>query len=132
MEEYIPDEGTPLWKVLSENGLLDADVLMTYAEFRAESPGGSKGSPIVISETEDYVPLEYDFLDFILQGPVRFVNYRLLRQSLYNTDGRYYDAITVEVTDLDKLLSGKDCTSEETWWFDITAGFTALQAQCHL
>ena len=124
-------EGTPLWKVLSENDLLTPEGLASYGEFRVENRGSSMENPLVISETDDYVHLEYELLDYLLQGPARFVTYRVLMQSLYEKDGRSYDALKVEVTDLDKLLDGEECSSEETWWFDITAGFEAMSKELH-
>ena len=133
-DEDLPEEGTPLHGVLSANGILRTADRARYAAYDPANPGCSRENPIVIGVEEDYVGLEYAVLPFLLRpAPYRFVDYRLVKQALVFDGERALDVLTVEVSEHPDLLclsaapeSEGKVLGEEEYWFDITAGYSAL------
>ena len=134
-----PREGTPLYAVMKENGLLTLDWRERYGWYDRSNPGCSEENPIVISLAEDYVDLEYKVLVRLLRPvPFRFVDYQVEKQRLLHRGERYLDVLTVRVYTHPLLQSGDDgmpfrpereFLGTEEYWFDITAGFDAIAAR---
>ena len=141
----LPMEGTPLCRVLRENGILKTGDRARYREYDPSNPGCSPENPIVIRETEDYVHLEYRILRYIVcPEPFRIAEYEILSQALVCEGERHMDILTLRVhsypapftsEDYDDVLDGvytqkRECSAvtEEKYWFDITAGFQALSS----
>ena len=127
--EGMPEEGDPLYGVLSDNGILTAEQRARYGRYDRGNPGCSKEGAIVISETVGYVHLEYEVLECLLEGNSRHVDYRVIKQRLIEEGGRYYDELLVETSSLDGE-KGDEVTAVEEYWFDITAGFNSLSLYC--
>ena len=134
-----PREGTPLYAVMKENGLLTLDGRERYGRYDRSNPGCSEENPIVISQAEDYLGLEYRVLERLLRPvPFRFVDYELEKQCLLHRGERHLDVLTVEVYTHPLLQFGDDgmpfrpereFLGTEEYWFDITAGFDAIAAR---
>ena len=107
-----------------------------YATYNPKNPGCSQSNPIVISETEGYVHLEYEILDALLRPiPFRNAEYKFVGQRLEIQGDRKLDVLTVNVyhrpvVDVDEdgnlVRSEPILQSVEEYWFDITAGYDAL------
>lgn len=133
--EDLPAEGTPLRAVMESNGILTTEQRARYERYDAANPGCSLDHPIVITETENYVGLEYDVLELILRPvPYRFVDWRVVEQRLLHVGDRSIDELKVDVSthpiaewnDGDVILPEPEPLGTETYWFDVTAGFRAL------
>ena len=134
-----PREGTPLYTVMKENGLLTLEERRRYERYDRANPGCSMENPVVISLTEDYVDIEYKVLERLLRPvPFRFVDYEFVRQALVGSGRRHLDRLTVDVYTHPLLSFGDDGVpflpereflGTEEYWFDITAGFDALAEQ---
>ena len=134
-----PREGTPLYAVMKENGLLTLDGRERYGRYDRSNPGCSEENPIVISQAADYVDLEYKVLERLLRPvPFRFVDYEVEKQMLVGSGGLHLDCLTVRVYTHPLLQSGDDgmpfrpereFLGTEEYWFDITAGFDATAAR---
>lgn len=134
--EELPREGTPLYSVMMANGILSLEDRKRYHQYTPDNLGCCLDKPILIEETEDYVGLEYEILEYLLRPvPYRFVDYELEKQRLICHDGKYLDALTVKVYAhplLDMDENGNFHRSEpiflgtEEYWFDITAGYEAM------
>ncbi len=132
-----PKEGTPLHTVMKSNGILTPEDRKKYHKYDTDNLGCRIEKPILIEETEDYVNLEYEILEYLLRPvPYRFVDYEFEKQRLICHDGRYLDVLTVNVYThplLNMDENGDLCRSEpifldcEEYWFDITAGYTAME-----
>ena len=132
-----PREGTPLYAVLEENGILAAEGRSRYRSYDRSNRGCSEENPIVISVTEDYVDLEYQVLEHLLRSPFRFVDYELEKQSLVGRGDRRLDVLAVRVythpiismdRNGDIVQPEREFLGTEEYWFDITAGFDAFDA----
>ena len=131
-----PKEGTPLHTVMKSNGILTPEDRKKYHKYDTDNLGCRIEKPILIEETEDYVNLEYEILEYLLRPvPYRFVDYELEKQRLICHNGKYLDALTVKVYThplLDMDENGNFHRSEpiflgtEEYWFDITAGYEAM------
>lgn len=123
----MASENTQLNKVLAENGLLTPEERFRYARYDKSNRGCSKENPIVISETENYIRLEYDVLEILLQQRLgfRYVDYSLKEQHLLGEGEKSFDLLIVDVIGLDDEI-GELQAIEEHYWFDITAGFNAI------
>ena len=107
--------------------IIGRENLARYSTYSKENPGCSKDNAIVIEEKYDYVPLEYDIVDYILQQRKELVYYAPTNQAL-ESDGRgekSYDCLTFNVIWMDPDTR-EFYTTEEEYWFDITAGYSAL------
>ena len=134
--EELPREGTPLYSVMMANGILSLEDRKRYHQYTPDNLGCSMENPIIIEETEDYVHLEYEILEYLIRPvPYRFPDYELEKQRLICHDGKYLDALTVKVYThplLDMDENGNFHRSEpvflgtEEYWFDITAGYNAI------
>ena len=120
-------ENTQLNMVLAENGLLTPAERSCYACYNKSNRGCSKENPIVISETKDYIRLEYEVLGLLMQQHIglRYVDYSLKEQHLLGEGEKSFDLLIVDVIRLDDEI-GDLQVIEEHYWFDITAGFNAL------
>ena len=123
----MASENTQLNKVLAENGLLSPKERFRYARYDKSNRGCSKENPIVISETEDYIHLEYEVLELLMQQHIglRYVDYSLKEQHLLGEGEKSFDLLIVDVIGLDDEI-GELQVIEEHYWFDITAGFNAI------
>lgn len=77
--------------------------------------GLSVTDPIVMEIDMDYVQNEFEALKFM--GYLRSIKWKQIKQRLLNTDDRYIDCLTINVTDL------MDCASDswsEEYFFDVT------------
>ena len=135
-----PREGTPLYAVLNENGILAVEARGCYEHYDRSNRGCSEDDPIVIGEIEGYVDLEYQVLEHLLRGPHRFVDYELEKQSLVGRGTRRLDVLTVKVyTHPIISMDGygnitrpeREFLGTEEYWFDITAGFNAIADRHH-
>lgn len=133
-----PREGTPLHAVLEDNGILTVEERMPYERYDRSNRGCSEENPILISETEDYVDLEYQVLEHLLRSPYRFVDYELEKQSLVSRGTRWLDVLTLRVythpiifmdRNGDIVRPEREFLGTEEYWFDITAGFEAIAAR---
>ena len=133
-----PLEGTPLHAVLEKNGILTVEERRPYRRYDRSNRGCSEENPILISETEDYVDLEYQVLEHLLRSPYRFVDYELEKQSLLSRDTRWLDVLTLRVythpiismdRNGDIVRPEREFLGTEEYWFDITAGFDATAAR---
>ena len=130
----LSEEDKKVAKVLSENGILTVEDRSRYSSYSVSNKGCSEGNPIVISETDDYVHLEYLILDYLMNFPYRVVDYKVISQRLMNTGGRFMDVLTLEVSESepDFLWEDKDSAATEKahwtedYFFDITAGFKSI------
>ena len=132
----LPREGSPLHTVMKANGILTPEDRKLYHQYAPDNLGCGLDKPILIEETEDYVRLEYEILEYLLRPvPYRFVDYELEKQLLICHNGKYLDARTVKVYThplLDMDENGNFHHSEpiflgtEEYWFDITAGYEAM------
>jgi len=79
---------------------------------------------LVITADVDHVSVEYQVMNFIIEGD-RAREYRKTKQQLLNRGGQRIDMLTY----VTKPVGAKEW-SEETvsYYFDITAGFNRLQA----
>lgn len=135
-DDDLPEPDSPLYKVMSGNGILHAVERKIYSEYNTANIGCSKANPIVITEIDDYVGLEYDLLEYILRpSPYRFVDYRRTEQRLILEDGRAIDKITVEVSKHPHLsfeefspgaVPPREVLGTEDYYFDVTTGYNAL------
>ena len=131
-----PREGTPLYSVMMANGILTPEDRKGYYQYSPDNLGCCMEKPILIDEAEDYVGLEYEILEYLLRPvPYRFVDYELEKQRLICPDGKYLDALTVNVYThplLDMDENGDIHRPEPTflgreeYWFDITTGYKAI------
>lgn len=96
-----------------------------YKTFSETNPGCSKENPIVLDNSDDYVPLEYDIVRYILKQREELMTYDITNQRLEYHSGRSFDVIVVNVMWLDRS-QGKFLTAEEEYWFDITSCFNPL------
>ena len=133
--EGLPEEETPLWKVMEANGILTLEQRARYARYDAANPGCSRENPIVITEKEDYVGLEYDVLEQILRPvPYRFVDWQVVEQRLIHDGDRDMDELKVAIfshptaswNDGNIIMPDPEPLGTEVYWFDITVGFKAL------
>ena len=101
------------WKELEGNGMI------SESEIVRNGKGDSQESPIVIrTSREYYVRLEYIILSLLLKGK----EYSLVSQSLFETKaGRKMDRLLVSVKD-----GPESEAKEESYFFDITAGYDAI------
>lgn len=133
-----PAEGTPLNEVMMSNGILTLEDRRRYARYDPANPGCSKDNPVFIDVTEDYVRLEYEILERLLRPvPFRFVDYKVEMQRLICCGERRLDVLTVKVYthsqaefkgDGSPVLPERKFLGTEEYWFDVTAGFEALDA----
>lgn len=123
----MASENNQLNKVLAENGLLSPEERSRYARYDKLNRGCSKENPIVISETENYIRLEYEVLEILLQQRLgfRYLDYELKEQHLLGDGEKSFDLLIIDVIGLDDEI-GELQVIEEHYWFDITAGFNAL------
>ena len=134
--EELPREGTPLYSVMMSNGILTLEDRKGYHQYTPDNLGCCMEKPILIEETEDYVGLEYEILEYLLRSvPYRFVDYELEKQRLICHDGKYLDALSVNVYTHPLLNMDENGNfhrpepiflGTEEYWFDITAGYTAM------
>ena len=81
--EELPREGTPLYSVMTANGILTLEDRKGYHQYTPDNLGCCMENSILIEETEDYVGLEYEILEYLLRSvPYRFVDYELEKQRL--------------------------------------------------
>jgi hypothetical protein len=82
--------------------------------------GNSIENAVVINRRglNDYVSVEYSFLRCIGRG--RGIEWKLLNQQLVHQDGRTYDKMKIETTE---LTPTEVITTIENYYFDITDCF---------
>ena len=107
---------------LAINDILDNDNLVPYARYDKSRLGCNQECPIVIPFKKDYVKLEYDILEFLLNQRNELAYYYLAQQELLNVGDRALDCLTVRVFWIDRER-GEIAHSEEKYYFDITEGF---------
>ena len=119
LEQDVPE----VYQALKDNSLLEPKELGKLRTYDSENLGSTKEKPFVITQEEgDYVGVEYKLLDYIFTFVrIDFCGYRVMSQRLECHEGKFYDILTVAV------LNVEDKIVEEEYWFDITAGFTALR-----
>ena len=107
--------------------IIGSENLARYATFAEENPGCSKENAIVINDKDDYVPLEYDIVDLLLQQRKELIYYSLTHQALESDESgdKSYDCLTFNVIWMDPDTR-EFYNTEENYWFDITAGFNAM------
>ena len=99
-------------RILYDNGFVD-----TLPDSRT-SIGQDQDHPIVITETDNYVHLEYAVAEalFNLKG----LSFKLDGQSFYVSNDRYYDKLVF------KVWSGNSGQKDLVLYFDITEGYKAI------
>ena len=134
-DDDLPKRGTPLRRVMESNGILTSDQRARYETYDSANPGCSPDNPIMIEETDGYVHLEYELLEFILRpAPYRFVDYKVEKQSLVQVGDRHLDSLKVRIyshpimhqdADGKFVIPEPEFLGTEEYWFDITAGYNA-------
>ncbi len=135
-DDDLPEQGTPLRRVMESNGILTSDQRARYETYDPANLGCSPDNPIIIEETDEYVHLEYELLEFILRPvPYRFVDYKVEKQSLVQKGDRHLDSLKVRIyshpimrqdADGKFVIPEPEFLGTEEYWFDITAGYDAM------
>ena len=101
-------------KVIADNRLGEQIDIEKYDKYEIANKGCNIYDPFVIEYDSGYVPIEHCMMEYIL-GP--FCHERYERQKLFEQEGRFYDILDF------KPLNGTGVS--ETYYFDITKGYTA-------
>lgn len=135
-DDDLPEPDSPLYRVLQNNGIYHTKQRKIYEQYDISNIGCSVDNPIIINETEDYVRLEYELLEYILRpSPYRFVDYEVLGQSLMSENGRAIDKLVVEIYKhhiltheelKNDVIPENEVLGTEYYFFDITAGFEEI------
>lgn len=107
-------------RTLYDNGMADTlpDASTTI--------GQDQEHPIVITESENYVHLEYAFAEALFN--LKHLSFKLAKQSFNESNGRFFDKLVFKVWPVASKVeqADKNTGSEEyVLYFDITAGYNA-------
>lgn len=108
-------------KILYDNGMADN---LSEASI---SIGQDREHPIIITESENYVHLEYVFAEALFN--LKKLSFKLAKQSFNESNGRFFDKLVFKVwpSETGKGQANKETSSEEyVIYFDITEGYQAI------
>lgn len=116
--------------MLQDNGFSSTEELVVYHEYDASRLGCSFENRFVIkTEGSSYVHNEYEFLDLLMQtahGPAGR-EWELVRQQLIEELEDTPDSDMPCPCCVDEMTIQLPGRLEETYYFDITAGYLALE-----
>jgi hypothetical protein len=94
-------------------------------DFPVLSGDGKSDSPLVVSETRDYVAVEYAVVRQVIQAMGE--EWKLAEQRLLHRDGRVIDELVVNVKD----AGAPEWQGRRRFFFDITLGWQATYGNAH-
>ena len=108
-------------RILYDNGFVDTllDASTTIGQDREH--------PVVITETENYVHLEYAFAEALFN--LKKLSFKLAKQSFSMSNERFFDKLVFEVRPavIEDEQANKESGSKEcVLYFDITAGYQSF------
>lgn len=131
-DDDLPEPGTPLYRIMRDNNIYHTKQRKIYERYNTSNLGCNINNPIVINETEKYVHLEYELLEYIMRPtPFRFVDYEVMSQELLSDNDKCIDKLTLEVSkhpllsleELENISEPvKEVLGQEDYFFDISVG----------
>ena len=114
------DDAIGVSRILYDNGMVD-----TLPD-ASRGTGQDQDHPIVITETENYVHLEYAFAEALFN--LKRLSFKLAKQSFNESNGRFYDKLVFKVWPAEnegEQADKKTGSEEYVMYFDITAGYNS-------
>jgi hypothetical protein len=96
-------------RILYDNGMSDR------LPDKSTAIGQDQNHPIVITEKDNYVHLEYAFAEALFN--LKRMSFKLTKQSFYSSDDRCYDKLVF------KVWSEDSAQKDYVLYFDITIGY---------
>lgn len=115
------DDAICVSRILYDNGM--ADTLLDAST----TIGQDQEHPIVITESENYVHLEYAFAEALFN--LKHLSFKLAKQSFNKSNGRFFDKLVFKVWPASKKgeQAEKNTGFEDyVMYFDITAGYQSF------